>query len=80
MGIDKINKKEQEELSEKIHVVFNEYSIQSKKFTLKNSNMGSDNSIQKETKTEVEVSPNINVNKDKPSKFGWIKRIFGRKK
>jgi len=30
VGIDKINKKEQEELSEKIHVVFNEYSIRSR--------------------------------------------------
>ncbi len=79
VGIDKINKKEQEELSEKIHVVFNEYSIQSKKVTLKNSNIGRDNYIQKETKTEVEVSPTISVNNDKPNKWGWIRRIFGRK-
>lgn len=67
VGIDKINKKEQEELSKKIHVVFNEYSIQSKKVTLKNSNIGSDNAIRKETKTEAEINPTINVNKDKPS-------------
>ena len=77
VGLDNINSKAQQDLDKRIQCVFNEYSIQAQKVSLKNSNIGSHNTVRKETNTKLDIKPTVNINKDKSSILSWIKRIFG---
>lgn len=79
VGYDKISEKERKELIEKIQFVFNEYSIQAKKISIKGSNIGDDNTIKKETTTALDINSTVNVNQEKPKKINWIKRMFWRR-
>ena len=78
IGSEKIGKKEKSVLFDTLNLIVTDNSTRKEKTVIKNSNVGDNNTIDKDTSVEVSPSVELNNGEKKKGFWSWFKRIFGK--